>query len=70
MHVSSNKYTHDGLQVNALLESPMQGLHFESLCWRGMLCGSTTHSDTYEGMYITSKILKNACQMLCWAGKG
>jgi hypothetical protein len=32
--------THDELPVDALLECPMQGLHFESL-WMGMLCGAT-----------------------------
>jgi hypothetical protein len=30
--------THDELQVDALLESHMQGLHVESIIWTGMVC--------------------------------
>jgi len=36
-----NNNTHAVLKVDLLLESPMQGLHSESL-WTGMLCGATT----------------------------
>ena len=39
MYVRFNN-THAALKVDALVESPLQGLHSESL-WAGMLCGAT-----------------------------
>ena len=38
MYVRYNNNTHAMLKVNALLESPMQGLHYESL-WRACCMG-------------------------------
>ncbi len=40
--VCYNNNTHAMLKVNASLESPMQGLHSESL-WTGMLSGARLH---------------------------
>ena len=48
MSVCYNNNNHTMLEVNALLKSPMQGLHSESLwMWMGMLCWATLRSDTY-----------------------
>jgi hypothetical protein len=53
MYVCYNNNTHAVLEVNASLESPMQGLHSVSL-WMGMLCGATSPFDAQS--YIrTSK---------------
>ncbi len=47
MYVCYNNNTHAMLEVNASLESPIQGLHSESF-WTGMLPGATLRSDTYD----------------------
>jgi len=49
------------LEVNALLESPMQGLHSESL-WMGMLCGATLLFDT--NLQRTSKSTEEHIQFV------
>jgi hypothetical protein len=50
MYVCYNNNTHAMLEVDASLESQMQGLHSESL-WTGMLCGATS---PFESQSYTS----------------
>ena len=49
MYIRYNNNTHAVLEVDASVESPMQGLHSESL-WMGMLCGATLPFDTQSYM--------------------
>ena len=52
MYVCYNNNTHAVLEVDASLESPMQGrLHSESL-WMGMLCEATSPFDTQAHTYL------------------
>ncbi len=61
MFVWYNNNTHAMLKVNASLESPMQGLHSESL-WMGMLCGATLLFDT--NLQRTSKSTEEHIQFV------
>jgi hypothetical protein len=49
MYIHYNNNANDELPVDALMESPMQELHFESL-WMSMLYRASLHTDTFDSM--------------------